>query len=91
MVNNPVQARERYHPIELLMEVQYPSIPVLEAKLRYCLGGERLASEVDHLRRRIQADDSATGDRSGDFRRNLSVAAPNVENVLIALQLQSGE
>src|SRR5262245_13440561 len=88
LIGNPVERIEGDDAIEFAPEEQEASVCHFESKVGPQCGTEVARSEGDHVPRGIDAYHRTPRNARGDRRRNLAVAASDVENPLRTLELE---
>ena len=86
LFRNPVQSVEGNHPVEFFPIGQAPDVGNLEAEVGPGRGAEVAGGKGDHVLRRIDAEHRAARDPRGNLRRNLPVAAADVQDAFGPLQ-----
>src|SRR5262245_23146205 len=82
-----VQRRAREHDVKLLPEFGVEDVRSYKSEIRRL----ELPGGFDHLRRRIEPHDGATRDGRRESERQRAVAAPHIQDALMALKVQLGD
>ena len=91
LIGNPVERIKRNHEIELIPEGQGASVRHVESKIGPDRGTEVARSESDHIPRGIDTNHRAAWNASSDRRRDLAVAASDIEHPFRAPEIEQSE
>ena len=92
MVVHPMQRGVGKNQIKLCYESGFPARRRPEiSNWEISIFGNVLLREGDHFRRSINPDRRAARHGAGEFRRHFAVAAAEIQNMLVAAQLEPGD
>ena len=91
MVDHPVQRGVGKQQIELPLESYFARVHDAEAQVGKFRGLKNFLRKFNHLRRGINTRRRSIGQMLRDFGGDFAVAAADIQNVLVAAQIEPGD